>query len=57
MADIARADAAHQAAKRSEKPARAARTAAFKAAPNRFNSFPQRAYNIDQLETELLNTQ
>lgn len=52
-ADIRKADEAFQAAK-AEKAAKAA--AVKTAAANRFNSFPQRTYNMDQLEAELLNT-
>lgn len=56
--DIRRADAAYQAAKAAERThTAAARAAALKpSAVNRFNSFPQRAYNMEQLEAELLNT-
>lgn len=56
MADIRKADEAFQAAKTTER----ARVAALKgnpvkpSAPNRFNSFPQRTYNMDELEAELL---
>ena len=54
--DIKRADAEFQAAKAAER-THAARVVAAKPAPaNRFNSFPQRTYNMDQLEVELLNT-
>ena len=52
-ADIRKADESFQAAKTAEKTVR--RTAAA----NRFNSFPQRTYNLDQLnqlEAELLNS-
>lgn len=56
--DIKRADAEFQAAKAAERThAVSARIVAAKPAPaNRFNSFPQRTYNMDQLEVELLNT-
>ena len=56
--DIRRADAAFQAAKTAERThTSATRAAAMKpTATNRFNSFPQRTYNMDQLEAELLNT-
>lgn len=56
--DIRKADESFQAAKTAER----AHTATFRnnaakpAAHNRFNSFPQRTYNMDQLEVELLNT-
>lgn len=56
--EIRRADAAFQAAKMAERAhtdAAAKNNAVKPAAPNRFNSFPQRTYNMDQLETELLN--
>ncbi len=57
MEGVASADAERQAAgRRAEASAKPPKPAALKAASNRFNSFPQRAYNIDQLETELLNT-
>ncbi|MCI9083220.1 MAG: DnaD domain protein [Lachnospiraceae bacterium] len=57
-ADIRKADEAFQAAKMAER----SRTASSRsmtakaAAPNRFNSFPQRTYNMEQLEAKLLNT-
>lgn len=56
--DIKRADAEFQAARATERThAAAARIVSAKPAPaNRFNSFPQRTYNMDQLEVELLNT-
>lgn len=54
--DIKHADAAFQAAKVTERAHMPARVAAKPAAPNRFNTFPQRAYNMDELEVELLNT-
>lgn len=56
MADIRKADEAFQATKTTER----ARVSALKgnpvkpAAPNRFNNFPQRTYNMDELEAELL---
>lgn len=55
IADIRKADEAFQAAKTTER----ARVSALKgnlkpSAPNRFNSFPQRTYNMDELEAELL---
>ena len=53
-ADIRKADESFQAARTAEKTAKNA--AARTAAANRFNSFPQRTYNLDQLEAELLNT-
>ncbi len=58
MEEIRRADEAFQAAKAAERAhAAAARNNTAKpAALNRFNSFPQRTYNMDQLEAELLNT-
>ena len=55
-ADIRKADESFQAAKTAEK---AVRPAVRSAAANRFNSFPQRTYNLDQLnqlEAELLNS-
>lgn len=55
--DIKRADEAFQASKAAERAHAAARSNTVKpAVPNRFNSFPQRTYNMDQLEVELLNT-
>lgn len=56
LTDIAKADEAFHAAKSTEKVIKQAKPATLKAAANRFNSFPQRTYNIDQLEAELLNT-
>ncbi len=56
--EIQRADAAFQAAKmagRAHTDAAVKSCAAKPPAPNRFNSFPQRTYNMDELETELLN--
>ena len=56
MTDIRKADEAFQAAKTTER----ARLSALKGNPikpasaNRFNSFPQRTYNMDELEAELL---
>ncbi|MCI9137137.1 MAG: DnaD domain protein [Lachnospiraceae bacterium] len=50
VSDIKKADAKFQSSKRMEKPAPA------KTAANRFNNFPQRTYNIEQLEAELLNS-
>ena len=49
--DIKKADESFHAAK-SVKPAKA--QAPKTAAANRFNSFPQRTYNLDKLEAELL---
>lgn len=56
--DIKQADSAFRASKTAERAHIAAtRNNAVKpAVPNRFNSFPQRTYNMDQLEVELLNT-
>lgn len=55
--DVRRADAAFQAAKTTERTHAAQRNGAAKTVtPNRFNSFPQRTYNMEQLEAELLNT-
>lgn len=51
--DIRKADESFQAAKTAEK---TAKTTVARPAANRFNSFPQRTYNLDQLEAELLNT-
>ncbi len=51
--DIRKADESFQAAKTAEK---TAKTTVARTAANRFNSFPQRTYNLDQLEAELLNT-
>lgn len=50
--DIARLDAAHQKTRAQTK----AREGAQRPAANRFNNFPQRTYNYDQLEKQLLNT-
>ena len=56
-ADIRKADEVFRAAKTAERVRAAAlKNTASKAAANRFNSFPQRTYNMDQLEAELLNT-
>lgn len=56
-ADIRRADEAFQASKTPERIHTIARNnTARPAGSNRFNSFPQRTYNMDQLEAELLNT-
>lgn len=56
-ADIRKADEVFRAAKTAERVRAAAlKNTAAKAAANRFNSFPQRTYNMDQLEAELLNT-
>lgn len=56
--DIRQADEAFQATKAAERTHAAAtrNNSAKMAAHNRFNSFPQRTYNMDQLEAELLNT-
>lgn len=58
LADIHRADEAFQAAKTAERSRIASsRSMTSKAAAsNRFNSFPQRTYNMEQLEAKLLNT-
>ncbi len=56
-ADIHKADEAFQAAKTAER-ARAASQKGVAVKPpisNRFNNFPQRTYNMEQLEAELLN--
>ncbi len=53
-AAVKKADKDFQAAKNASKPSRAA--VIKTAAANRFTSFPQRTYNIDQLEAELLNS-
>ncbi len=50
--DIARLDAAHQKTRSAAK----SRENTARPAPNRFNNFPQRTYNYDQLEKQLLNT-
>ena len=56
--DIRKADESFQAARTAERAHAAAvrNNAAKPASHNRFNSFPQRTYNMDQLEVELLNT-
>lgn len=56
MADIRKADEAFQATKTTERVRVSARknTPTKPAAPNRFNNFPQRTYNMDELEAELL---
>lgn len=56
--DIRKADESFQAARTAERAHTATirNNAAKPAAHNRFNSFPQRTYNMDQLEAELLNT-
>lgn len=51
--DIVKLDAAHQ---KSHPAARSKESAARPASANRFNNFPQRTYNYDQLEKQLLNT-
>lgn len=51
VTDIQKADERFQSSKRREKSAPVKTAAA-----NRFNNFPQRTYNIDQLEAELLNS-
>lgn len=51
--DIVKLDTAHQ---KSHKTVRSKETAARPAQTNRFNNFPQRTYNYDQLEKQLLNT-
>lgn len=54
ISDIKKADEAFQAAKQTE---RVVKTAPVKTTTiNRFNNFPQRTYNLDQLEAELLNS-
>lgn len=50
ITDIKKADEKFQSSKRTEKSVPA------KTAANRFNNFPQRTYNIDRLEAELLNS-
>lgn len=54
ISDIRKADEVFQASKQTERAVKAApvKTAAI----NRFNNFPQRTYNLDQLEAELLNS-
>ncbi|MEY8391660.1 DnaD domain protein [Lachnospiraceae bacterium] len=56
--DIHKADEAYQAAKAAERTRTvSSRTMTGKSfASNRFNSFPQRTYNMEQLEAKLLNT-
>ena len=55
IADIRKADEAFQAAKTTERTRVSALKGNLKpSAPNRFNSFPQRTYNMDELEAELL---
>ena len=49
LADIVKLDASYQKSKASSKNTRSA-------APNKFNDFPQRNYDIDKLESQLLNT-
>ena len=51
--DIVKLDAAHQKARSA---AKSREHAPYPAAGNRFNNFPQRSYNYDQLEKQLLNT-
>lgn len=51
--DIVKLDAAHQKAKSA---AKSRETAQNVSSGNRFNNFPQRTYNYDQLEKQLLNT-
>lgn len=51
--DIATLDAAHQ---KSRSAAKSREHAQRPAASNRFNNFPQRTYNYEQLEKQLLNT-
>lgn len=57
LSDIQKADEAFQAA-RAARPRTASSkgTSGKPAVSNRFNSFPQRTYNMDELEAELLNT-
>ena len=57
LSDIRKADESFQAAKAAKAAEKSAKASAVRsAAANRFNSFPQRTYNIDQLEAELLNS-
>lgn len=51
--DIVKLDMAHQ---KSRSAAKSRESAGRPAAANRFNNFPQRTYNYDQLEKQLLNT-
>lgn len=53
LSDIVKLDAVHQKSKPSSKPIESVRRSA---AANRFNNFPQRTYNYEQLEKQLLNT-
>lgn len=53
MNDIIKLDAAHQ---KSKAAAKSKATASQASANNRFNNFPQRSYNYDQLEKQLLKT-
>lgn len=50
--DVVKLDAAHQKARSAAK----SKTTTEHAAGNRFNNFPQRTYNYDQLEQQLLKT-
>lgn len=54
LAAATKADKDFQAARGAGKAGKASPAKA--AAANRFNSFPQRTYNIDKLEAELLNS-
>lgn len=54
LKDIAKLDAAHQKSKVSTKSQETANRPA--STGNRFNNFPQRTYNYDQLEKKLLNS-
>lgn len=49
LSDIVKLDVDYQ---KSKTPAKSTRSAA----PNKFNDFPQRSYDIDKLESQLLNT-
>lgn len=53
LEDVAKLDAARQKARPAPKPREGAKRAAT---GNRFNNFPQRNYNYEQLEKQLLNT-
>ncbi len=53
MSDIVKLDAAH---KKTRSASKVRETAQHTTAGNRFNNFPQRAYNYEQLEKQLLKT-
>lgn len=53
LKDVGKLDAAHQ---KSRASAKSKETAHRSASQNRFNNFPQRTYNYEQLEKQLLNT-